>query len=161
GVIRQLRVELGLKPDWAEELGPRYTFLASYPFPGLPVNVAVVGLLHQEALFSVTPPPEGVEDILANDPIIGPQLKQIHDLEIQIAETRQLANPDEKNSGIEGRIRQYQIKVDTIRKHIDESIKSMGGKAFLDRKRRQNASNDQPVSPRERFKAAQAMEKAY
>ena len=162
GVIRQLRIEMGLNPDWSEEFGPRYAFLASFPFPGLPVNVAVVGLLHQEALLSGTQAaPEGVEDIFANDPIIGPQLKQVHDLEILIAETRQLIKPNVKNLNIEAFITQHQIKVDTIRKHIDASIKSMGGKAFLDRKRRQGIPKDQVGSPRERLRAAQAMEKAY
>jgi capsular exopolysaccharide synthesis family protein len=159
GVIRQLQIEMGLKPDWSEEFGPRFVFLASFPFPGLPANVAVVGLLHQEALLSGPPPPEGVEDLFANDPILGPQLKQIHELEVLIAETRQLVNPDVKNPEMERLIRGYQSKVDAIRKHLDESIKSMGGKAFLDRKRRQGAPKDQS-SQRERLAAAQAAEEA-
>ena len=162
GVIRQLRIEMGLNPDWSEEFVPQYAFLASFPFPGLPVNVAVVGLLHQEPLLSgAQVAPEGVEDILANDPIIGPQLKQIHDLEILIAETRQLLNPKVKNPIAEERVSEYQNKVDAIRKHIDASIKSMGGKAFLDHKRRQGASKDQTGSQQGRLRAALAMEKAY
>lgn len=162
GVIRQLRVEMGLSPDWLEDFGPRYAFLASFPFPGLPVNVAVVSLLSQEALLSGTQAaPEAVEDILANDPIIGPQLKELHDLEILISETRQLANPKVKNRDTEARISQYQAKVTAIRKHIDAFIKSMGGKAYLVRKRQQGIPKDQVGSPRERLRAAQALEKAY
>jgi capsular exopolysaccharide synthesis family protein len=160
-VIRELRTEMGLNPDWTEEFGPRYVFLASFPSPGLPVNVAVVSLLQQEAVLSGTQPaPETVEDILAHDPIIGPQLKQIHELEIQIAETRQLVKPNVKNSSVEKRVWQYQMQVDTIRKHVDASIKSMGGKAFLERKRRQGVPKDQIGSPRDRLRAAQEMEKA-
>lgn len=161
GVMRELRIEMGLNPDWSEEFGPSCTFLASFPIPGLAVNVAVVGLLQQEARLTGTEPiPERVEDILAHDPIIGPQLKQIHDLEIQIAETRQLVKPNVKNSGVEKRVWQNQMQVDTIRKHIDATIKSMGGKAFLERKRRQGVPKDQVGSPRERLRAAQEMEKA-
>jgi capsular exopolysaccharide synthesis family protein len=160
--IRQLRIEMGLHPDWTEEFGPRYAFLASFPFPGLPMHVAVVGLLHQEALLSsALAAPEGVEDVLASDPIIGPQLKKIHELELLIAEIRPQVNPNVKNSKAEGYIKRHQEEVDRIRKHIDESVKSMGGKAYLERMRRQGAPKEQTGSPRERLRAAQAMEKAY
>jgi hypothetical protein len=48
--LRDLRIELGLHPDWVEQIWPQYVAILNYmPGPGFPINHAVVALLHDEA----------------------------------------------------------------------------------------------------------------
>jgi hypothetical protein len=48
--LRQLHVEFGLHPDWVEQVWPRYAaILNALPGPGMPINHAVIALLHDDA----------------------------------------------------------------------------------------------------------------
>jgi hypothetical protein len=52
--LRNLRVELGLHPDWVGEVWPMYVVaLNALPGSGLPINHAVVTLLHDDAFIAM------------------------------------------------------------------------------------------------------------
>lgn len=55
--LRALQVELDIRPDWIEQIWPRYAALLNgLPGSAFPINYAVVGLLHDEALMSMASP---------------------------------------------------------------------------------------------------------
>ena len=94
--LRQLRIELGLQPDWGVRYGAA---LISPPGPGLPVHHLVVAHLDEEALValaepSVRPPLDGqrLEELINQDKIVVEGLKQIAAREIEIERNRETAN---------------------------------------------------------------------
>jgi capsular exopolysaccharide synthesis family protein len=96
--LRNLRVELGLHPDWVEQIWPQYVVgLNCLPGSSLPINNAIVALLHDDAFVSIDSPTaqklfslREVNEIIDKDPSIG-------DLKLQIERQQVLMKQMEKS----------------------------------------------------------------
>src|SRR5579883_3142986 len=84
--LRNLRVELGLNPDWIEEIWPQFAMVNGLLGPSLPINHAVVGLLHDDAhLF--------LKEVVANRQQKRQKLRLLEGMEREfINEATRLAN---------------------------------------------------------------------
>jgi capsular exopolysaccharide synthesis family protein len=120
--LRHLQVELGLRPDWVESVWPQYVgVLNCFPAPGLPMNHALVALLHDDALMAMAAPSassaigsRALDELIDKDKTVAEGLKQIQSLQIKIEHMREVFQPDayEKNS-------------EPLRKQIVEVAKEM------------------------------------
>lgn len=96
--LRRLMVELGMKPDWLEHIWPRYAaVLNCVPGTSLPINHAVVGLLHDEVLIAMASPDapsRELEEAIDKDPAVADGLKQIQKKHIEIEGMEKAMKPE-------------------------------------------------------------------
>ena len=159
--IRQLCVEIGLKPEWREAEWPRYVLaLNTTPASVSPLHFAVVGLLHDEFLVSGRYTGEEIEQLLALDPIIAPTIKKMDEVKAMIEGIRRVAK-DEKT--FEKLAKSYKEHLEALKKQVDEYVKRKG-QAWLKHLREQAkvaGANNQGTSTRERYAAALALERIF
>jgi capsular exopolysaccharide synthesis family protein len=156
--IRQLRVEIGLRPEWREAEWPRYVLaLNTTPASVSPLHFAVVGLLHDEFLVSGRYSSEAIEQLLALDPIIAPTIKKMDEVEAMIEGIRRVSRGDQ----FERLAKSHKEHLEALKKQVDEYVKRKG-EAWLKHLREQAkvaGANNQGASTRERYAAALALEK--
>ena len=83
--LRQLQVDLGMRPDWVETVWPRYAVgLNCLPGLQLPINHAVVALLHDDAFVALGMPggrsqlaTRELDELIDKDKIVAEGIKQI------------------------------------------------------------------------------------
>jgi hypothetical protein len=102
--VRKLRVDLGIRMSkmrvgWEDHAA----VLSTFPSPGLPINVALVGVLYNdptllpssEKTSILDPKDPRVDEYLMKDASANKQFKRLQKLEEDIAETKRLYKPEE------------------------------------------------------------------
>jgi hypothetical protein len=131
--LREFRVEIGLHPEWLEAFWPQYVVtlssvaaLSPAPAPTLPVNFALIGLLHNEFLVSGRQVGDDIEELLASDPRIGPAIQRIQILEMNIEGYRKVARGDK----LEKLIRPALEELEALRNQVNNFAKKKGQRAI-------------------------------
>jgi hypothetical protein len=159
--LRELRGEIGLKPDWPEAIWPHYALLlGSFPAPGLPVNVALVGLLRDESLAALPRLRPFVSQAqLDQDPIAAELLKKIGKLKSDII-TVKASSPSE--AAFQKDSASLRSALDLAQKELEtrrQELRSQLEEDFRARARNEALAN-RPQSPRQRYATALATEQA-
>lgn len=88
--LRRLLVDLGMKPDWVEQIWPQYAALFNFvPSISLPINHAFVALLHDESLIAMTNPINSgrhrqLEELIEKDPAVVEGMRQIEKKRVEM-----------------------------------------------------------------------------
>lgn len=122
--LRQLHVELGLRPDWVEMVWPRYAAtLNALPGLALPVNHAVVGLLHDESLVSLANfgaqtalVARELDELINNDKHVLAILNQIEDVQAKLEHMRENAKTEEVFERLSAKLRR---QLSALRKEVE------------------------------------------
>jgi succinoglycan biosynthesis transport protein ExoP len=100
--LRSLRIDMGMKPDWLEQIWPQYVAaLNGLPGPGLPINHTLNALLSDELFVSFASPnaphfaaEREVEELINKDQVIAVDLQRIAQLEAFIENLREKLQPE-------------------------------------------------------------------
>lgn len=123
---RRLQVELDIKPDWVTQEWPRYALaLNALPGPGLPINHALVALLHDDALVAMASPNavpmRELEAFIDKDENIAQLKKQILKEQDLMERTRKAVRPDaleERLRPIRGRLAGLEKRMEALREEL-------------------------------------------
>src|SRR5579883_2544571 len=95
--LRNLRVELGLNPDWVEQIWPQFAMVNGLLGPTLPLNQVVVGLLHDDAFVAIADP---AAQRMLNSPevteLVDKAAPDIMDLKVEIRKQQNIMEQMEK-----------------------------------------------------------------
>jgi hypothetical protein len=163
--IRQLRVEIGLRPEWHEAEWPRFVLaLNTIPASISPLHFAVVGLLRDELLqdeFLIARPhlrPLVSQAQLDNDPIAVELLKKIGKLKVDIITVKANSSSEaafQKDSA------SLRLALDLAQTELEKRRQELRSQLEVDaraRARNEERANE-TRSPRQRYAAALALEK--
>jgi capsular exopolysaccharide synthesis family protein len=120
--LRNLRIELGLHPDWVEQIWPQYAIaLNSLPGSGLPINHAIVALLHDGAFVAMANPAARIlasarelDELINKDQTIEGLKRQIAVLQEQMVKVEVATQVDE-----------FKKRVELIRELLTEKEKAL------------------------------------
>ncbi len=155
GEIRPLAVEIGLKPEWREAgWPPLAAALTSSPAPLQPINSALVGLLYDEFLVSGRQAGEDIETLLASDPVVATEIKEIQKLEMLIEGYHKTANPKK----LEQLTKPLREQRDTLKNYV-LAYAQRRGLAQLREQSKKDPKSSQAASVRERYAVARELER--
>ncbi len=119
--LRRLQAELLIHPDWIEQIWPQYAALLNgLPGPGLPINHAVVALLHDDALVAMASPAAAspqVEGLIDKEPAVVKLKDEIRKQQALIERVKQVMKEGPK---FEERMKQERAKLDRLKNEEKE-----------------------------------------
>jgi succinoglycan biosynthesis transport protein ExoP len=158
--LRELQVELDIRPDWVEQFWPRYAAaLNGLPGPGLPINHAIVALLHDDMFVAMASPaavPREVEEMIDKVPDIVEARKRILQQQDHLERMKQRLQP----AAYEAQIGPERAKLDGLKKSM-EALRNELRPGMIDKYRQQSRLTGlgSQAERRLRYRTLQVMER--